>query len=426
MNTETKINWAYEIKANLGNPEILEGLYRNDRKAFKNAFDSLFQEIENTDAAKFWKSRLDYDSKPDILKTFTLREILIVAATGLLAAFLIKIPSIFSLSDEDSFYFKNAAIIIFFGLTLYTMLINRISEPGKIITTVMAFLIPALYSNLLPSRDPGDAVILAYIHLPMLMWFIYGIVWSGFDLRNHDKRIDFIRYNGDLAITYALIAAGGGFLTLITVGLFHSIGLDITEFYAENIVVAGAVAAPVVATYLIGKFPALVSKIAPLIAGIFSPLVLITLIVFLATMILTGKDPYNDRDFLLIFNVLLLGVMVIIIFSVSGTSVIKNQGFNSIILFILSVVTIIIDLIALSAIFYRLGEYGLTPNRLAVLVSNILVLINLILIMAGLFRINFKKREFRIVEMTVAKYLPVYLAWIIFVVFGFPLIFGVK
>lgn len=426
MNTETKTNWADEIKANLGNPEILEGLYRNDRKAFKTAFDSLFQEIENTDAAKFWKSRLDFDIKPDILKTFTMRELLIVAATGLLAAFLVKIPAIFSLSEEDSFYYKNAAIIVFFGLTLYTMLINRISEPKKIITTIVAFLIPALYSNLLPSCDPGDAVILAYIHLPMLMWFIYGIVWSGFDLRDHDKRIDFIRHNGDLAITYALIAAGGGFLTLITVGLFNSIGLDITEFYAENIVFAGAVAAPVVAAYLIGKFPALVSKIAPLIAGIFSPLILITLIVFLVTMILTGKDPYNDREFLLIFNVLLLGVMVIIIFSVSGTSVIKNQRFNSITLFILSVVTIIIDLIALSAIFYKLGEYGLTPNRLAILVSNILVLINLILIMAGLFKINFRNREFRIVEIIVSRYLPVYLAWIMFVVFAFPLIFGMK
>jgi len=426
MNTETKINWAYEIKANLGNPEILEGLYRNDRKAFKTAFEGLFQEIKNTETAMFWKSRLDYDSKPDILKTFTMREIVIVVATGLVAAFLIKIPTIFSLSDEDSFYFKNAAIIVFFGLTLYTMLINRISEPGKIITTVVAFLIPALYSNLMPSRDPRDAVILAYIHLPMLMWFIYGIVWSGFDLRNHDKRIDFIRHNGDLAITYALIAAGGGFLTLITVGLFNSIGLDITDFYAENIVFAGAVAAPVVAAYLIGKFPALVSKIAPIIAGIFSPLVLITLIVFLVTMILTGKDPYNDRDFLLIFNVLLLGVMGIIIFSVSGTSVIKNQRFNSITLLILSVVTIIIDLIALSAIFYRLGEYGLTPNRLTILVSNILVLINLIMIMAGLFKINFRNKEFRIVEMTVSRYLPVYLVWIIFVVFAFPRIFGIN
>jgi hypothetical protein len=116
--------------------------------------------------------------------------------------------------------------------------------------------------------------------------------------------------------------------------------------------------------------------------------------------------------------------MAIIIFSVSETSLIRNQKFNAAILISLSLISIIIDLIALSAIFYRLGEYGLTPNRLAVLVSNILVLINLILIMIDLAGINFRNREFRIVERTTAKYLPVYLIWILIVVFGFPLFFG--
>ena len=118
--------------------------------------------------------------------------------------------------------------------------------------------------------------------------------------------------------------------------------------------------------------------------------------------------------------------MGIIVFSVSETSVIKNQKLNEIILLVLSIITIIIDLIALSAIFYRLREYGLTPNRIAVLVSNILVLVNLVLIMSDLFRINFKKKEFRAVEMSVAKFLPVYLIWVIIVIFGFPLIFGMK
>jgi hypothetical protein len=92
----------------------------------------------------------------------------------------------------------------------------------------------------------------------------------------------------------------------------------------------------------------------------------------------------------------------------------------------LSIITIIIDLIALSAIFYRLREYGLSPNRLAVLISNILVLINLILIMTDLFRINFRRKDFYVVEMTVSRFLPVYLLWIIIVTFGFPFIFGMK
>jgi len=414
-----------KIKANISNPEMLEKLYRNDRKGFESAFDKIYP--ENTEPAKFWKARLEYNKKPDRTKAFALSEIVIVIAVCLITAFLIKIPDLFHISFSDSvFYQKNAAIIVFFGLTLYTIWINRISDSKRLIMTALAFLIPVIYINLLPSNEPGASVNLAYIHLPLLMWCIYGIVFTGFDFRNRSKRIDFIRYNGDLAIIYALIAIAGGLLTVITIGLFNSIGLNIDKFYSENIVITGAVAAPVVAAFIIKNYPTLVNKTAPLIAGIFSPLVLITLIVFLITIVISGKDPYNDRDFLLIFNIMLLGVMGIIVFSVSETSVIKNQKFNELTLFILSIITIIIDLIALSAIFYRLGEYGLTPNRLAVLVSNILVLINLVLIMIDLFRINFKRKEFKIVEMSVAKFLPVYLVWIIIVIFGFPVIFGMK
>lgn len=416
-----------EIEANISNPEMLEKLYRDDRKAFEAAFEKIYPEIENTEPAKFWKARLEYNKKPDRMKMPALSEIVIMIIMCLITGFLIKIPDLFHIKFSDFiFYEKNAAIIVFFGLTLYTIWINRISGYKRLIMTVLAFLIPVIYINLLPSIEPGASVNLAYIHLPLLMWCIYGIVFTGFDFKNRSKRIDFIRYNGDLAIIYALIAIAGGLLTAITIGLFNAIGINIEKFYMENIVIIGSVAAPVVAAFIIKNYTTLINKTAPLIAAIFSPLVLITLLVYLIAIVVSGKDPYNDRDFLLIFNIMLLGVMGIIVFSVSETSIIKNQKFNELTLFILSIITIIIDLIALSAIFYRLGEYGVTPNRLAVLVSNILVLINLVLIMIGLFRINFKKNEFRIVEMSVAKFLPVYLVWIIIVIFAFPVIFGMK
>ena len=152
----------------------------------------------------------------------------------------------------------------------------------------------------------------------------------------------------------------------------------------ENIAIIGLISAPIVATYMIRMFPAMTNKIAPVIAGIFSPLVLITLLVYLISMIVKGKDPYNDRDFLLIFNLMLLGVMAIIVFSVIGTSVHKKQRFNEWILFMLSFLTMIVDLVALSAIIYRVGEFGFTPNRSAVLGSNLLIFGHLVLIMIDL------------------------------------------
>jgi ABC-type phosphate/phosphonate transport system permease subunit len=141
---------------------------------------------------------------------------------------------------------------------------------------------------------------------------------------------------------------------------------------------------------------------------------------------ISGKSPYSDREFLLIFNIMLIGVMAVIVFSISETSNTGKQKFNELILFILSIITVIIDLIALSAIFYRLGTFGVTPNRLAVLGSNILILGNLVLIIIDLYKVNFRKALITQVELTISKYLPVYAIWILFVIIGFPLIFGIK
>jgi hypothetical protein len=123
---------------------------------------------------------------------------------------------------------------------------------------------------------------------------------------------------------------------------------------------------------------------------------------------------------------MLIGVMAIIVFSVSETSMIRKQKFNEIVLFILSIVTIIVNLVALTAIFYRLNEFGFSPNRLAVLGSNILIFVNLILITFDLYRINFKQSELGSVDLRISRYLPVYIIWTLFVVFIQPFIFGMK
>jgi hypothetical protein len=82
--------------------------------------------------------------------------------------------------------------------------------------------------------------------------------------------------------------------------------------------------------------------------------------------------------------------------------------------------------VALSAIVYRLGEYGFTPNRTAVLGSNLLIFGHLVLIMIDLFKVVFKRRAFDGVERTISRYLPVYMIWTIVVTFAFPFLFGMK
>jgi hypothetical protein len=414
------------IKENINNPEKLEQLYNEDRNAFESGFEEVYPEIEKSELSGYWKIRLDYNKMPEKIKKSNLPDIFILISTCLIAGFLIKIPDIFRIRMTEIFYEKNAGIIVFFGLTLYLVRINKIFDLKRLISVLFAFLILTVYVNLLPSVTDSDSINLVYIHLPLLMWCIFGFVFSDFNLKNKIRRIEYLTFNGDLAILMAVIAIAGGILTAITIGLFDAIGIKIENFYMKNVVMVGAVSAPIVATYIIKNFPVSTNKIAPVIANIFSPLVLLTAIIYLVALAISGKDPYSDRDFLLIFNGMLLGVMAVIVFSISETSIIRKQKFNELILFILSIITVIIDLIAISAIFYRLGTFGITPNRLAVLGSNILILVNLLLLIRDLYKVNFRYAVIKEVELTIAKYLPVYLIWILFVVLAFPLIFGLK
>ncbi len=351
-------------------------------------------------------------------------ELLPMLAGCLLAALLVRIPLLAGFDpDEETFYAKHIGIIVFAGLSLYLLLAAKDGNWGRGVIVLSLFVLSALYINLLPTGEGHDSVVLAYIHLPLMLWSLYGLLFIGFDRKDPARRIGYIRYNGDLAILTALILIAGALLSGVTIGLFSAIDMQIEDLYMENVALVGLVAAPIVATYVIRSYPSLTNRIAPVIAAIFSPLVLLTLLIFLVAIVTSGKDPYSDREFLLIFNLMLLGVTAIIVFTVTGMSHRKRQRFSEWVLFLLSIVTLVIDLIALSAILYRLGEYGFTPNRTVVLGANMLILFNLILMTVDLWKVLFKGKEIQRVELTLARYLPIYALWTLLVTFLFPLLF---
>jgi NhaP-type Na+/H+ or K+/H+ antiporter len=78
------------------------------------------------------------------------------------------------------------------------------------------------------------------------------------------------------------------------------------------------------------------------------------LVIYLAATIFSGKDPYHDREFLLLFNGLLIGVMALIFFSVAETTPTSKSSTQILILFLLSAVTVLVNGIALSAVLFRI------------------------------------------------------------------------
>jgi len=414
-----------EIKSNIGNPEILEQLYKENRKYFEKCFFEVYPEISNTEAAKFWYLRLKSDKR--LTFDFNLKEILQVVIFCTVVSFIMLLPKIFGFNPENyQFYERNIVLTALFGVTTYLMFIKKAYSLKKMLITLSAFAIAAIYINILPASNNSSSIILVFLHLPILLWFIFGIVYIDFDYNNFDKRIEFIKHNGDLAVMFSLFAIAGIVLTAFTIGLFSAIGINIENFYIEFIVIPGVVSVPIICSYLIFKFDSLSNRIAAIIANIFSPIILLTLTIYLISIIAKGSNPFTDRDFLIIFNGMLIGVVALTIFSISERiNSQKNRYYQSIFL-ALTTIALIIDIIALSAIIFRISEYGITPNRLAVLGSNLLFLTHIILIQINLLKVIRKKQDLLAIEHITAKYMPVYGIWLMFVVFIVPIIFNFK
>lgn len=408
---------------NLENPSQLEQLYQNNKKIFTLSFQQVYQEFEQHLSVQIWNERLKKKEEEPTL-VINKQDVLFLLLGSIAATFIAKIPNIFGL-DEDEFYAKNLAFIVVPILVAFFGWKNSVNIK-KLMLPIVIIIVSALYINLLPSIESNNSLILACMHLPVFLWSVVGYTYIGGDLKNNKLKISYLKFNGDILVMSALLVLAGGLFSGITLGLFNLIKIKIDEIYFNYVVVWGLSSIPIIATYLVQSNPSLVNKISPVIAKIFTPLVFVTVLAFLITVLYTGQDIYSDRNFLLTFNALLLGVMAIILFSVTEATKNESNKISLSLLFILSGLTTIVNGMALSAIIFRLAEFGITPNRLAVLGANLLIFINLILVFVKLYQVVTKKESVEIVGIIIATYIPLYSIWAFIVIFLFPILFQYK
>ncbi len=407
---------------NLDNAAALEQLFRKDKNGFKKAFDEAYATNSSNANLQFWHARLNY--KEEQLNFGNKREFTFVIILAIVAGMFANISNISNINVE-LFFTRNTVFLILPFITTYYIYKQNLSL--KIKTAVgFILIILATYINLLPNNPNSSSINLVYIHLPLLLWSILGYGYLGNDFYSSQKRINFLKFNGDFLIMTAVIILSCLAFTIITFGLFNLIGIKIEKFYMQYIAIWGIGGIPILATYLIDHNPQIINKVSPLIAKIFTPLVFINLLVYLITLIYTGKYPHNDRNLLLIYNALLVGVLALIFFSIAETETSKRNYFSTLLLFGLSLLTITVNCIALSAIIYRIFEWGITPNRITVLGGNVIIFINLILVSYQLLKALKNKTNLTKVEDTIATYLPIYAIWTGIVALMFPIVFHGK
>lgn len=384
---------------------------------------SLSDEFRKVNTHDLWKQLF-----PDVLdieeQRKNIRDIILIVVLAISAGLLTEVSRLFGIGFEENsvFYVKNISFCVLPFITFY--FIQKKQPPlSAFISIIIPFVLSLLLMNLYSFSENSHTLALSAIHLPLCLWFVTGIAYTGSEWNNVTRRMDFLRFSGELFIYTTLLGCGIFVISGLTMLLFNAIDINAEQYVVEHFGINAALAAPVLAAYLVDQKKNVVENFAPILARIFAPLLLCVMLVFLGVMIVLKKSPFLERDFLIGFDLMLILVLGIVFYIISTRKQTDTPQLYDWISLSLILVALIIDVVALSAIVFRLS-FGASPNKLAALGENILVFVNLSG-MAVLFVQYLRgKVSFNRLEVWQTRLLPVYALWLGFVALVFPLIFS--
>lgn len=389
--------------------------------------DGLSQEFAREHSERLWKRLVVADA--DTGGTDWRREVGVAIALALAAGAVVKLPQLFGLSMDDkaaeSFYFRNLTFFVLPFLTAFFVWKRGVNTATRIGLSAF-FVVGALAMNFLPFLRGGHTEQLAALHLPMALWLTVGVAYAGGAWRSHDQRMNYVRFTGEWFIYYVLIALGGGVLMGTTMFIFQAIGLNPERFMQTWIIPCGAAGAVVIAGMLVEAKQSVIENMAPVLTYIFTPLFTLLLLIFLGTSLFTASGIDMKRETLIGFDLLLVLVVGLLLYAISARDPQKPAGFFDVLQFALVVCALLVDAMALWAILARISAFGFSPNKVAALGENIILVGNLGWSAVLYWRFLSKRAGFAALERWQTSYLPVYAGWAWIVAVVFPFVFGFK
>jgi len=387
--------------------------------------DTLSREFAREHSERLWKQLVVVPSDSGEPQARARTDTIVVFCLAVAAAVLIKVPALFGIGlDQDAdFYARNLSLFVLPLLTGYFAWKRRL-DAGTMRWLAVAFVVAGVFANVYPFGPGGDTEALTALHLPIALWLVVGIAYAGGRWGEVAGRMDFIRFSGELFIYYVLIALGGGVLTASMAIIFQSIGIDVEPFFESWLLPCGAVGAVVVASWLVEAKQSVIENMAPVLTRLFTPFFAAVLVAFLVTLLWTGRGIDIGRNALIAFDLLLVVVLGLLLYSVSARDPHSPPGAFDVVQVVLVVSALLADAVALWAIAARITEFGFTPNRVAALGENAILLVNLVWSAVLYIRFLRGSESFTALERWQTNYLPVYAAWATIVVIAFPPVFG--
>ncbi|MCC6981954.1 MAG: hypothetical protein IT535_01670, partial [Bauldia sp.] len=289
--------------------------------------DALSREFAREHSDRLWKQLVAPSPGGGELRFAARRDALVAFCLAVAAAVLIKLPALFGKEwDGDwTFYARNLGLFVLPLLTGYFVWKRRLDR--QILPWLAApFIAAAFFANAYPFAFEGSTELLTVLHLPIALWLVVGLAYAGTRWNEVAGRMDFIRFSGELFIYYVLIALGGGVLTAFTLATFLAIGVNVETFVGSWLLPCGAIGAVVIAAWLVEAKQSVIENMAPVLTRLFTPLFAAMLIAFLLAVLWTGRGVDLNRDILIAFDLLLVVVLGLLLYSISARDPLAPPG----------------------------------------------------------------------------------------------------
>ncbi|HEX6040285.1 permease prefix domain 1-containing protein [Longimicrobium sp.] len=402
------------------------------------AIDALTREFAREHSDRLWKQLVlagdAWEGRAERETGLGSRKMWVALILAVAAGIAIKLPGLFGMPFpmeegplDGAFYPLNLAFFTLPFIAAYFAWERPLATRGRLALGAV-FVVAAVIVNAFPYRlfPEADTLTLTILHLPIALWLAVGVAYVGGRWHGNERRMDFVRFTGELFIYFVLIALGGGVLIAMTFALFQAIGVDATFLVSRWIMPCGFAGATVVASWLVEAKQSVIENMAPVLTRIFSPLFALLFLAFMVTMVATGQGIDPQREILIVFDLLLVVVFALLLYSFSARDPQARPGLNDGVQLTLVGTALVVDLLALWAVGSRISDFGFTPNRVAALGENVVLLGNLAGSAVLYARFLRGRVPFSRLLDWQTTYLYVLAGWAAVVAFVFPLLFGFR
>lgn len=372
------------------------------------------REFARENSARLWKQLVLPDDTP---ARGLLGGTILLA---LLAAAAVHAPRLLDAGPED--VARNAAFLVLPFLAAYRAWRSEAAR-GTMAAAGGVFVVAGVAVNAYPWAEGSATEILTALHLPVALWFVALLPFTGSSSRSPEARMDVVRFTGEWLVYYALIALGGGVLLGLASLILEPVTPGATRILGEWVLPSGAAGAVVVAAALVEAKRSVVENMAPVLTAIFTPLFGIMLVTSAVTYAARGGAPF-DRSLLTVFDGLLVVVLGLVLYTMSARTPGRGPSLTDGVELVTVVAALGLDVMVLASMAARIGELGPTPNRTAALGLNALLLVDLAGIAAHSARFLGGRVPYARLERWQMAYLPVFGVWAAAVAVLFPVLFG--